>query len=197
MWMCGLLFTFLLWFCLYCQWWLVGFYDFFFLLFWDSIIKSHALEILNHDLVTHFLFTFFLFCTFFIFRVSNNSLSLRDLFIYGLLIEDIVSLIKIEKILLRFWFFLYFFSLNLSTIEFHFNFICKNGFVFLYNRRFVVNMTITVCDYTTFSKVFECSGIRTFLHEQKLFMIPFIQICRFHKRIDNTILSMFACTIDT
>lgn len=184
-------------FCLYCWWCFIRFYNFLFFLFWYSIIESHALEIFDHDLITHFLFTFFLFGSFIIFSISNNSLCLRDLFINGLLIEDIISLIEIEKILLWFWFFLYFFGLNLSSIELHFYLISKNGFVFLYNRWLVINMSTTVCDNTTLSKVLKCSCVRTFLHEQKLFVVPFIKICRFHKRIYNTILPMLTCTINT
>lgn len=113
------------------------------------------------------------------------------------MIEDIVSLIKIKEILLRFWFFLNFFSLDLSTIEFHFDLIGKYSFVFLYNRGFVVNMTITICNDTTLSKVLKCPGIGTFLHEQKLLMIPFIEIGWFHKRVNDTILSVLASTINT
>lgn len=99
--------------------------------------------------------------------------------------------------MLRFWFFLNFFSLDLPTIEFHFDLISKYSFVFLYNRRFVVNMTITICNDTTLSKVLECPSIGPLLHEQKLLMIPFIEIGRFHKRVNDSILSVLACTINT
>lgn len=50
-------------------------------------------------------------------------------------------------------------------------------------------------DDTSFFEILKCSAIASFLHEKKLFSIPSIKIDRFDKRVDNTILTMFASTI--
>lgn len=164
--MWNLLFASLWCFCFYSWCCFVWFYNLILLLFRNTIIKSHTFEVFDDNLIAHFLFTFFLFCSFIIFRVSNYSLCLRNLFIDGLLVENIVGLIKTDKILLWFWFFLYFFSLNFTSIEFQFYLFRKDGFIFLYNGWLVIDMTIAICYNATFSEILKCSCVGSFLHKK-------------------------------
>lgn len=153
------------WFCCLYGWWcLIRFYNFILLLFGHSIIKSHAFKVIDHDLITHFLLSFFLLCSLIIFCVSNYCLCLWDLFIY----EDVGTLFREHEVLLWFWFFLYLFMLWLSSIKFNINLISQYWLVFLHDRRLVINVSISICNHTTFSEILQRSAIGSFLHEQKL-----------------------------
>lgn len=114
-----------------------------------------------------------------------------------MLIENVVTLIKCEQILVRLWFFLDFFRLYLSTVQLNLNFFSEYRLVFLHDWRPVIDMTISICNDTTFSEVFESSGIGAFLHEEELFVVPFIQVGWFDKWVNNSILPVFSSTVDT
>jgi hypothetical protein len=49
----------------------------------------------------------------------------------------------------------------------------------------------------SFLEIFQGSAVATFLHEQKLFAVPGIQVYRFYKGIDYSILPMLPSAIQT
>ena len=99
--------------------------------------------------------------------------------------------------MLGFWFLFYFLTDRLPTIQFCFYLFCQDCPVFLYDRRFVINVTVAVRDNSTLSEILQRPCIRTFLHVQQLLQVPLIKIRRLYKRVYHTVLSVISCTIDT
>ena len=186
LWGCFLLSCWLFNFC----WTLISFHYLLFLLYWHTIIKYHFFKILYIYFLTHFLFTFL-----FSFLLCLNCLRIRNFF----------RSIQLIIILLIVFSFLNFCccrlfacsSLRWLTNYFWFNFFSYDTFVSLNDGWLVIYMFVALTNDSAFSEVLQSSLIPSLLHEHQLLSIPFIKIGRFNKRVHNSILPMFASTVNT
>ncbi len=57
-------------------------------------------------------------------------------------------------------------------------------------------MPVTIGDNTTFSEVLQGSGIWSLLHVEQLFMVPLIEIGGLNEGVNDSVLAMFAGTVN-
>lgn len=177
-------------------WWLfnfcgtlVSFYNLLFLLYWDTIIKYHALKIFYINFFAHFLFAFLfpLFLRLYCFRIGNLLWSIQPVIVIFNLFHFLSLCNCLFCVSWLWWFSKYL----------RFNFFSYDSFISLNDWWFIVNVLMAFTDDPTFSEVFDSSLISSLLHKHQLFSIPFIKIGGFNKRIHNPILPMFASTVNT
>ncbi len=176
---------------------LIGFHNLLLLLFWDSVIETYTLKVLNIYLVTHFLLSLLLFPSLILLRLCLDHLCLWNLFLDCLFVKDVIILLWKQYSLLWLWLLLYF--LNqwwLPTIQLGFHFVRQNCFVFLDDRWLVIDVSVAVGNHPTFPEILQGPRIGSLLHKQQLFMVPLIKIWRFDKRVDYPVLSVLTRTIN-
>jgi hypothetical protein len=166
-----------------------------FVFFFDrnSIVKGQTLEILYANLFgSDFLFTF----SFFSFFRGLFDNFCCDWYLYFFLLDLILILHLIEEIINGLLFGLHLFGLA-SSQQLEIDFLCQCSFVLLNNRRFVVDVTIIGSDDSSLAKIFQRSGVASFLHVEQLFLIPGVEVDRLNEGVNHTVLTMLPCAIQT
>lgn len=165
-------------------------FNYFILLFGRySIIKSKALEILNNNLFSpNFLFFFFLFG--FLSDLLNLFCSgYLNLFFFFFAFSFLNSNV--------FCGFLLFSWLDFDTSKFHLDLFSEQSFVLLDDGWFIVDVSILRSYYSSFLQVFEGSTVSSLFHEEKLFSIPGIQVDWLDEWVNNSVLPVPSCAIQT
>lgn len=140
--------------CGICTLTLISFNYFFFLLFWNPIIKLQIIKI-NIN--------FFTFCSFFTF------------FLYFLIILNYLRMWNLFRTINTCCLFFNFLSLAFlwenfflwySPLQLKINFICKHSFISLNNRALIINMLLGLAHHSTLCKVLNSFLIASLLHIQ-------------------------------
>lgn len=154
-----------------------------------SIVKGKVLKIFNDYLLGAYFLLFLFLLRFFpnllnLFRCRNFYLLFLNLSFTFL---DTGTL---RDFLLLSW-------LHFDSSQLHFNLFSQQSFVLLDDRRFVVDVFVLRSDDPSFFEVLESSTVASLFHEEKLFSIPGVEVDRLDERVDDSVLSVPSCAVET